>query len=129
MRLKHSHNFLGSGCSFRYRGIFSGLSNETVGAASYTSPPPAMDPSIHQLITSINTYQHLLHRYACSMVKNKLVAAVIVEETFLAYSLQVVVIPPTSTRKFLKEYTLTSCNQWLKAKNKTLIMRKPKNPT
>lgn len=36
MRLKHIYNFLRSGCLFRYRGIFSGLSNETVGTALYT---------------------------------------------------------------------------------------------
>ena len=36
MRLKHTYNFLRSGCLFRYRGIFSGLSNETVGTALYT---------------------------------------------------------------------------------------------
>ncbi|MDN3654056.1 hypothetical protein QWZ08_00375 [Ferruginibacter paludis] len=35
MRLKPTYKFLGSGGPFCYRGIFSGLSNETVGAALY----------------------------------------------------------------------------------------------
>ncbi|HMJ48246.1 MAG TPA: hypothetical protein VK498_13015 [Ferruginibacter sp.] len=35
MRLKFSYNCLGSGCPFYYRDIFSGLSNEKVGTASY----------------------------------------------------------------------------------------------
>ncbi|MEP6677470.1 MAG: hypothetical protein ABJA78_20075 [Ferruginibacter sp.] len=38
MRLKHSHNFLGGSVPFCYRGIFSGLSNETVGTALYFHP-------------------------------------------------------------------------------------------
>ncbi|WP_301927819.1 hypothetical protein [Ferruginibacter sp.] len=35
MRLKPTYKFLRSGGPFCYRGIFSGLSNETVGAALY----------------------------------------------------------------------------------------------
>lgn len=35
MRFKPTYNFLGGGCLYCYRGIFSSLSNETVGAASY----------------------------------------------------------------------------------------------
>ena len=33
---KHIHNFLRSGCSFYYRDIFSGLSNENLGSALYS---------------------------------------------------------------------------------------------
>jgi hypothetical protein len=100
-----------------------------MGAASYIHPALPMDPSIHQLIATINAYQKLLHRYASVIVKNKLVAATIVEEVFLQYSLQVNVIPPDHIRQYLRQYTLACCEQWLLVKNKTLFQRKPKNPT
>ncbi|MCW3091419.1 MAG: hypothetical protein JWP81_2488 [Ferruginibacter sp.] len=44
MRLKSTYNFLWSGGPFCYRGIFSGLSNETVGAALYITRAVQIDP-------------------------------------------------------------------------------------
>ena len=129
MRLKHTYNFLGGGSLFCYRGIFSGLSNETMGTASYIHPVPPMDASTHQLIATINTYQRLLHRYASIVVKNKLVASTIVEEVFLQYSIKLNIIPPAAVRQYLRQYTLACCRQWLLVKNKALFQRKPKNPT
>ena len=127
MRLKPTYNFLGSGCLFCYRDIFSGLSNETVGAASYSFPP--MDPSIHQLVYAINAYQQLLIRYARRIVHNNLVADLITEEVFSKYSSEIKVIPPKDIRKFLHHSTKACCQEWLNAKKGTLFQRYPKNPT
>lgn len=128
MRLNQPYNLLRSGSLFCYRGIFSGLSNEPIGSASYNFTP-SMDPAIHQLIATINTYQRLLQRYATHIVKNKLVASLIVQEVMNKYSQQVAVIPPTDIRSFLQENTQQCCQQWLATKSKTLYLRKPKNPT
>lgn len=127
MSWKNSYNFFGSSRPFLYRDNFSGLSNESMGTAPNIFEP--MDPSVHQLIFTVNTYQRLLQRYATYIVKNKLVASLIIEETFTAYTEQVKIIPPNAIRNFLKTYTLEHCRQWLDAKDKTLTLRKPKNPT
>lgn len=127
MRLNRSYNFLRGGCLFCYRGIFSGLSNETVGAASYTYL--AMDPAIQQMISTVNTFQQLLLRYVSLFIKNKLVAALIVEEVISEYCANARVIAPSDTRAFLHTCTLHKCLAWLAAKPVTLNLRKPKNPT
>jgi len=127
--LNPPYRMLGAGMAGFLKGYFPGLPNETMGTASCIYPSLPMDPSIHSLIATINSYQKLLHRYASIIVKNKLVAATIVEEVFLQYSLQVNVIPPDNIRQYLRQYTLASCQQWLLVKNKTLFQRKPKNPT
>jgi hypothetical protein len=57
MRLKHTYNFLGGGVPFCYRGIFSGLSNETVGTALYFHP-------------GYHYYFPLLCRYARSLTRD-----------------------------------------------------------
>jgi hypothetical protein len=127
MEMKQSYNFSGSSCLFCYRGIFSGLSNEEPGAASYNLA--AMDASVLQLIATVNTYQRILHRYASQLVKNKLAAALIVEDVFSEYTNRVTDIAAPDTRKFLQTTTITKCAQWLAAKPVVHDMRKPKNPT
>jgi hypothetical protein len=127
MRLKPTYNFLGSGCLFYYRDIFSGLSNETVGAASYNFL--AMDHSVQQLIATVNHFQRLLLRYSSLIVKNKLVSYLIIEDVFDEYSKQVNIIAPSEIRLFLSTTTQQKCEQWLVAKAVTLNLRKPKNPT
>jgi len=127
MRWNTPHNFLGGGRLFFYRDIFSGLSNETTGAASYTFP--TMDPAVHQLINTVNCYQRLLLRYASIIVKNKLVASLIVEDVLETYTHQVKIIPPSETRSFLTTCTSEKCAQWLAAKPQVFNQRKPKNPT
>jgi hypothetical protein len=62
MRLKYLYNFLGGSAPFCYRGIFSGLSNETVGTALYFLP-------------HYHYYFPLLYRYARSLVGDHGVAA------------------------------------------------------
>jgi hypothetical protein len=57
MRLKHSYNFLGGSVPFCYRGIFSGLSNETMGTALYFHP-------------GYHYYFPLLYRYARSLTRD-----------------------------------------------------------
>ena len=127
MKLNYPYNFLGSGSLFYYRGIFSGLSNEPMGSASYNHP--AMDPSMHQVIAVVNCYQRVLHRYASRIVKNKLVASLIVEEVFKRYQNSIAIVPPEQVRAFLQQSTADCCRQWLRTKSKTLYLRKPKNPT
>lgn len=127
MRSIQRYNFLGSGRLFCYRGNFSGLSNETVGAASYNLP--VMDSSVYQLIATVNTFQQLLLRYTTIIVKNKLVAYLIFEDVISEYSQKVEIIAPSDTRKFLQTATLSRCQQWLVAKPVALNLRKPKNPT
>ena len=127
MRLNWSYNFLGGGCLFCYRGIFSGLSNGTVGAASYIYL--SMDSSVHQLVTTVFRFQQLLLRYATYLVRNKLAAALIVEEVISEYCLSAKVIAPADTRTFLQISIRDKCRAWLAAKPATLHLRKPKNPT
>lgn len=67
---------------------------------------------ISQLIATINTYQRPLERYANYMVKNKLVAALIVQDVFDDYSKLVSDIPHSEIRSFLKTNTLAKCRQW-----------------
>jgi len=69
MRLKYAYNFLGGSVPFCYRGIFSGLSNETVGTALYFHP-------------AYHYYFPLLYRYARRLIGDnhaafKLAAAVL----------------------------------------------------
>ena len=112
---------------FFYRDIFPGPGNETTGAASYHIP--VMDPAVHQLIAAVNTYQRLLFRYASRIIKNKLVASLIVEDVIETYSQNIAVIPFSETRIFLKTCTYEKCSEWLLAKPNMLHLRKPKNPT
>ena len=127
MEMKQSYNFLGSSCLFFYRGIFSGLSNEKPGAASYNLAD--MDSQVLQLIATVNTYQQLLLRYATSIVKNKLAASLIVADVFNEYQSRVSDIATSETRIFLQTITVKKCAQWLAAKPVVHDMRKPKNPT
>lgn len=55
MRLKPTYIFLRSGCLFCYRGIFSGLSNETMGAALYQYIPLQVCNTTLQGIGTINS--------------------------------------------------------------------------
>jgi hypothetical protein len=126
--MKQSYNFLGSSCLFCYRGIFSGLSNETqAGTASYYFT--AMDSEVLQLIATVNRYQRILFRYASILVKNKLAASLIVEDVFNDYQAKVADIAASEIRLFLQTTTVTKCAQWLAAKPVVHDMRKPKNPT
>ena len=127
MRLKQSYKFLRSSCLFFYRDIFSGLSNETTGTASYNLT--VMDSSAQQLIATVNSFQYLLHRYASLIVKNKLAAALIIEDVINEYACHIADIATSDTRKFLQKTTLHKCRQWLAAKPVMHDMRKPKNPT
>lgn len=105
MRLKHTYNCLGSGCLFIYRGIFSGLSNET-GAAPYNAlagPNPLCCPftpihfhcsfthkycfmskqTIQDIAIIIAQYDPVLHRYAHRLIThNKAIASDIVKWVF-----------------------------------------------
>ncbi len=98
-----------------------------MGAASYNFP--AMDPAVHQLIATVQTYQSLLQRYADKLVNNKLVAALIVEAVIEDNMELLSNLPSKQIRSFLKTATSKKCEQWLLAKAKTLHLRKPKNPT
>jgi len=120
MSLNPSYNALGNGRLFY-------PCNETTGAASYHIP--VMDPPVHQLIAVVNTYQHLLFRYASRVVKNKLIASLIVEDVIETYSHNITLVPPSETRFFLKTCTYEKCSEWLLAKPTMLHLRKPKNPT
>jgi hypothetical protein len=91
MRQKiHTYNFLRSGCSFCYRDIFSGLSNENLGTALYfciaPSPPApftkftAMKRLKHHSISAIAYYQPLLQRHAMRLINNKAAAEKITKE-------------------------------------------------
>ena len=90
MRLKLSYNFLRSGCSFCYRDIFSGLSNENLGTALYSciAPSPSapftkfivMKRLQHHPTSAIAYYQPLLQGYAMRLIKNKIAAEKITRE-------------------------------------------------
>ncbi|MGC4102468.1 hypothetical protein [Ferruginibacter sp.] len=127
MKLNTSYNFLRGGCLFFYRDIFSGLSNETTGAAPYIIP--AANPAIQHLMAAANAWQQLLFRYAFRLVKNKLVASLITENVFSVYAQQVSLLPPEEHRNFLQQTTVAKCHQWMYAKPQVFNQRKPKNPT
>lgn len=102
---------------------------ESINTISHSYFILPMDPSIHQLISTIHSYQILLRRYAGKIVKNKLVASLIVEEVISNFRTELKVISPENIRKYFHQSTYDCCQQWLKTKNKTLYQRKPKNPT
>src|SRR5438128_2487727 len=109
MSLNASYHALGDSRVFFYRDIFVNPGNETTGAASYHTP--VMDPAVHQLISVVNAYQHLLFRYASRIVKNKFIASLIVEDVIEIYSQNIAHIPPSETRIFLKTCTYEKCSE------------------
>jgi hypothetical protein len=90
MRLKLSYIFLRSGCSFYYRDIFSGLSNENLGTALYSSiapSPPApftkfkfMKRLKRHPTGAIAHYEPLLQRYVMRLINNKAAAEKITKD-------------------------------------------------
>ena len=88
-----------------------------------------MDPSMQQVVAVFNCYQRVLHRYASLLVKNKLIASLIVDEVFKRYQDNFSIVPPEQVRAFLQQSTSECCRQWRRSKSKTLYLRKPKNPT
>jgi hypothetical protein len=127
MSLNPSYNALGDGRPVFYRDISQSPGNETGSGASYHTP--VMDAEVHQLILVVNTYQRLLFRYASRIIKNKLVASLVVEDVIETYSHNIAFIPFSETRIFLKTCTYEKCSEWLLAKPNMLHLRKPKNPT
>jgi hypothetical protein len=87
------------------------------------------DTAIHQLVATINTYQRLLERYASFILKNSLVAPLIVEEVMYRYNQEVGSIDRFKIRQYLKETIQACCEEWKRTKGETLFLRKPKNPT
>lgn len=122
-----SENLQFSNGVFLLLNIFSGLSNEMVGAASYNFF--AMDHSVHRLIATVNHFQQTLLSYTSLITKNKLVAYLIIENVINEYSKQVDFIAASDIRRFLQTSTKQKSHQWLVAKAVTLHLRKPKNPT
>ena len=140
MRLKLTYNFLGSGRLFRYRGIFSGLSNETMGTASYPACQwqqgfapissflslhfkfrPMSHVSLINLSFTIDRYDESLKRYARRIVKNDAVAADLVKEVFVIYCQRGNKIPVLKVRDTLKKYTRTFCKKWLRLNHKNIV--------
>jgi hypothetical protein len=128
--MKTNYNFLGSGGPIRYRGIFSGLSNETMGTAScLNSYTPAPDPVTQQVLENFYTYQAALFRYASIRTRNKLLAAIIIDHIKTSVLPQCNLLLQEDVRNFIFNHTRQCCEQWLLAKPETLYQRKPKNPT
>lgn len=85
--------------------------------------------STSQLSLIANYYRPVLQRYAFYMVKNKLVAALIIQEVLDNYHQEPTITNPALFRKYLQQRSFECCQQWLRTKSKTLYLRKPKNPT
>ena len=141
--MKQSYNFLGGSCLFFYRDIFSGLSNETTGTASYalfysTSLSPAtpcrqgfpasftyiyfsqMNQTTLSLVDVIVKYNPLLQRYAMLRVHNALVADSIVKQAFEAvYDKNKFKCAEIVLRQQLTAATGTACQHWLKSISET----------
>ena len=71
-----------------------------------------MQNSVSQLTATVNTYQQPLMRYANYRVKNKLVAALIVEAVMEDYSNKIADLPKDQVRLFLINNTLAKCKEW-----------------
>lgn len=139
MGIHFSYNFVKSGPLFFYRGIFSGLSNETMGAALYFTQSQkavsltipyctrfqyiiyiykkikAMNKPAPGLIATIVKYDALLQRYARRLVKNQYMAAALVKEVFeLVYDLNGFNTTAAELRQQFRSYTLKVCEHWLR---------------
>jgi hypothetical protein len=74
-------------------------------------------------------YEGLLYRYACRIIKHKLVAIIIVEDVSRQYMLHASTLAEADVRTYLRMNTLEKCMQWLEAKGNVLKAREPKDPT
>jgi hypothetical protein len=73
-------------------------------------------------------YSPVLIRYAGMLVKNRLMGLLITEEV-ISRCKEENFADSSNLRAYLHQSTKSCCQQWLSMKDKTLYLRKPKNPT
>jgi hypothetical protein len=131
MRLNLAYTFLRGGCSFFYRDIISGLSNETMGTASYNLPSGKHCPfattnslattfSINQptmttalIATYLKRYDVLLTRYAKVYVKDQAAAESIALSVITKFCSEHYVLDNKDERRLFKHSIQLACHRWL----------------